>query len=233
MADRGRRKRSRGAGRSPSPPRPRARRPDPSEDRAQGSGPDHGLNITTLVLRAAFMDASVYAQIRAHSATLLWSIGVVLAVAVLYSIGLRGVEPAFLRGEHPVLWFVLRLDIVVIGWLLWGCIAKLFGGWVFRGDASFSQILRALGIATAPSCLLAFQEIDVPLMGQTVGEALWLFGLLWTLAIGTQAVKETMRLNWFQAILPGFLGWIVAWPLMLNFVLYSASAIPVDAAPAG
>ena len=237
MADRGRRKRSRGAGRPGSPPKPRARRQEPSAGRPEGPAPDHGLNVTTLVLRAAFMDASVYQEIRANRATLLWSIGVVIAVGVLIAIGQRGVELGLLRDQHPILWFVLRVDIVVIGWLLWAGVAKLFGGWVFRGDASFSQLLRALGIATAPAVLLAFSEIDLPLMGQTVGEALWLFGLLWTLAIGTQAVKETMRLNWLQAILPGFLGWIIAWLLMLNFVLYPASAIveippPDDGAPA-
>ena len=189
------------------------------------------------MLRAAFMDASVYQEIRENRATLLWSIGVVIAVGLLIAIGQRGVELGLLRDQHPILWFVLRVDIVVIGWLLWAGVAKLLGGWVFRGEASFSQLLRALGIATAPAALLAFSEIDLPLMGQTVGEALWLFGLLWTLAIGTQAVKETMRLNWLQALLPGFMGWIVAWLLMLNFVLYPASAIveippPDDGAPA-
>ena len=224
MAGRTRKRRSRGAHRAGASPAPKERGPKSSE-------PDDATNITTLVLRAAFMDAAVYEVIRNQRGATLWSIGVVLAIGVLFAIGQRTVEPGLLEGQHPVLWFVLRLDLIVIGWLLWSAIAMLFGRWAFRGEASFSQVLRALGIASAPAALLAFREINTPLAGQTIGQALWLFGLLWTLAIGTQAIKETMRLNWFQAVVPGALGWIVGWLVILNLVLFPASAIAVEDPP--
>ena len=177
------------------------------------------------------MDSAVYEVIRNQRGATLWSIGVVLTIGVLFAIGQRTVEPGLLKGQHPVLWFVFRLDFIVVGWLLWSAIALLFGRWVFRGEASASQVLRALGIATAPASLLAFSEINIALAGQTIGQALWLFGLLWTLAIGTQAIKETLRLNWFQAVVPGVVGWIVGWLVILNLVLFPASAIAVEDPP--
>ena len=224
MAGRTRKRRSRGAHRAGASSAPRDRG-------AKSPDPDDATNITTLVLRAAFMDAAVYDVIRNQRGATLQAIGVVLAIGVLFAIGQRTVEPGLLKGQHPILWFVFRLDFIVIGWLLWSAIALLFGRWVFRGEASASHVLRALGIATAPASLLAFSELNIPLAGQTIGQALWLFGLLWTLAIGTQAIKETMRLNWFQAIVPGVVGWIVGWLVILNLVLFPASAIAVEDPP--
>ncbi len=224
MAGRTRKRRSRGVHRAGASPAPR-------EQGAKSPDPDEATNITTLVLRAAFMDSAVYEVIRNQRGATLWSIGVVLAIGVLFAIGQRTVEPGLLKGQHPILWFVFRLDFIVVGWLLWSAIALLFGRWVFRGEASASQVLRALGIATAPASLLAFSELNIPLAGQTIGQALWLFGLLWTLAIGTQAIKETMRLNWFQAVVPGVVGWIVGWLVILNLVLFPASAIAVEDPP--
>lgn len=174
------------------------------------------------------MDGNVYETIRNHAGGTISAIGVVLVVGLLIATGQRNVELALLTDQNAVLWFVLRLDMVVIGWILWSLIAMLFGGWVFKGRASKTQVLRALGFATAPAVLLSFSEIDTQLVSQTVGQALLLFGLLWTLVVGTQAIKETMRLNWLQAIVPGFLGWVVAWILILNFVLAPASDAPVE-----
>ena len=183
--------------------------------------PERPTNITTLVLRAAFMDPAVYEVIRNHSGAMLPSIGVVVAVALLIAVGQRNVELAWLEGQP-------RFDVSVIGWVLWSLIAMLFGGWVFKGQASRSQVLRALAIATAPAVLLAFRQIDTPLVGQTVGQALYLFGVLWTLVIGTQAIKQTMRLNWLQAAVPGFLGWGIAWIVLVNVLLQPVSDIQSD-----
>lgn len=215
----------------PGAPRP-AGHPRAQADRGRTDAPDEA-NITTLVLRAAFMDGHVYQVIRDRGSTVS-ALGVVIAVAVLYAIGQRTVEPGLLAGQHPILWFVLRLDFIVIGWLLWSAIAILFGRWIFGGDASRSEVMRALAIASAPGALLAFSELNVQLAGQTVGEALMLFGLLWMLAIGTQAIKETLRLNWFQAAVPGALGWLVGWLVILNLALFPAGdPPPEDPAPAG
>ena len=156
---------------------------------------------------------------------------VVLAVAILVALGLRGDELFWLEGRSPVLAFFFRFNVVVMGWLVWSFIASVFGGWIFHGEGGRSGPLRAIGIATAPGALLVFSNIDTPLMGQTVGEAVRLFGLLWMLVIGTQAIKETMRLAWIHAAIPGFVGWFVAWLLLPNLLLFTADGETTQTPP--
>ena len=192
--------------------RPPAARPDDPE-------PEIPANLTTLVLRAAFMDGAVYDVIRKHPSAMISSIAVVLMVGVLIAVGLRSEEPALLRDTHPLFWVVLRVNAVVVGWLLWSTVALLFGRWVFRSRVGRSSVFKAIGIATAPAALLAVSERSEQLIGQTLGEAALLMGLLWTLVIGTQAIKETMKLSWVQAAIPGVLGWVVAWLLRCSLGL--------------
>ncbi len=178
------------------------------------------------------MDGAVYEVIRNNSGTMISAIGVVVAIGLLIATGVRNVESIFVESiffesAHPAFWFVFRVNAVVIGWLLWGIIASIFGIWVFKGQGKRSQLFRAIGFASAPGALVAFREIDVELMNQTVGEAAVLFALLWTLVTGTQAIKETLRLSWVQAAIPGFIGWGVAWLLTINVILAS----PTDTVP--
>ena len=224
---RGRRPRGRSGGserRLRPPPAARPERPDDSE-------PEIPANLTTLVLRAAFMDGAVYDVIRKHPGAMISSITVVLMVGALIAVGLRSEEPALLRDTHPLFWVILRMNAVVVGWLLWSAVALLFGRWVFRSHVGRSSVFKALGIATAPAALLAVSERSEQLIGQTLGEAALLMGLLWTLVIGTQAIKETMKLSWVQAAIPGILGWVVAWLLTINFVIVLASPAAPELPP--
>ena len=228
----GRRPRSgRGQEQGQRPGERRETRPPVKTERPDDDGPELPTNVTTLVLRAIFLDGAVYNVIRNHSGANMSAIGVVVAVALLIATGLRNVESIFLEGAHPAFWFILRVNIVVLGWLLWWAIVAIFGLWVFKGRATRSQLLRALGIASAPAALVAFSEIDVALMNQTVGEAMVLFGVLWTLVTGTQAIKETLNIPWYPAAILGGLGWIIAWVLFLSALMWSPSVEAVAPSP--
>ena len=204
--------------------------PTPRPERSDDSEPEIPTNLSTLVLRAAFMDGGVYEVIRTQPGTTISAISVVVIVALLIATGLRNVESIFLEGVHPAFWFIFRVNVVVVGWLLWWAVAAVLGLWVFKGKATRGQLFRALGIASAPGALVAMSEIGTPLSGQTVGEALVLFGVLWTLVIGTQAIKETLRSGWYVAAIPGLLGWGIAWVVLLSVMMWSPS--PESAKPA-
>lgn len=205
--------------------------PPVRSERPHGEDPELPTNVTTLVLRAIFMDGAVYDVIRNHAGASMSALGVVVAVALLIATGLRNVESIFLEGKHPALWFILRVNIVVLGWLLWWAVVAILGLWVFKGRATRSQLLRALGIASAPAALVAFSEIDVALMNQTVGEAMVLFGVLWTLVVGTHAIKETLNIPWYPAAILGGVGWAIAWVLFLSALMWTPSAEAVTPSP--
>jgi hypothetical protein len=205
--------------------------PPVRSERSDDDGPELPSNVTTLVLRAIVLDGAVYNVIRNHAGANMSALGVVVAVALLIATGLRNVESIFLEGAHPALWFILRVNIVVLGWLLWWAIVAIFGLWVFKGRATRSQLLRALGIASAPAALVAFSEINVDLMNQTVGEAMVLFGVLWTLVTGTQAIKETLNIPWYPAAILGLVGWAIAWVLFLSALMWSPSAEAIAPSP--
>jgi hypothetical protein len=204
--------------------------PAPRPDGPGDSDPEIPTNLTTLVLRAAFMDGDVYQIIRTQPGTTISAIAIVVIVALLIATGLRNVESIFLEGAHPAFWFIFRVNVVIFGWFLWWAVAAVFGLWVFKGKATRGQLFRALGIASAPGALVSMSEIGTPLSGQTVGEALVLFGVLWTLVLGTQAIKETLRSGWYVAAIPGVLGWGIAWVVFLSVMMWSPS--PESAQPA-
>ena len=162
------------------------------------------------VLRAATLDAGAYRGIRKDPSAVWTSAGVVVSVAIAFGLGFWN-EPVQELGRPFAM--ILRIGVVFNGWLLWSALALVIGRLFFRGQASFTQILKGIGLAFTPGLLLVLFPIPV------VGETLSILGRVWILATATMATRETMKVKWPGAVTITVVGWLVAFVLLPTMFL--------------
>ena len=166
-------------------------------------------------LRAAILDASVYREIREDPSAVWTSAAVVVSVAIAYGLGFWNEPVQELSRPFAM---ILRIGVVFNGWLLWGALALFIGRLFFRGHASFSQILKGIGLAFTPGLLLVLFPVPV------VGETFSIVGRLWIALAATIASRETMRVGWPGAIVTTIIGWAVAFVLLPTMFLQGPPA---------
>ena len=154
-------------------------------------------------LRAAFFIPSVYEGLDDDPWAALQALGVGAAAAVSLGVGFRNETLAAFEGP-AALGFLWAANTVIVVWVLWSLLAFLIGSRILGGTGSFRQILRALGFALAPGVLLALRSTP------DVGGALYFVVILWILASGILALKETQNVRWREAVPVGVIGWFVA-----------------------
>jgi hypothetical protein len=92
----------------------------------------------------------------------------------------------------------------LVGWLLWSGITYFVGTRVFRGTATWGELLRTLGFAQAPGVLL-FAAI-VPGLGWLVKSVVG----LWLLVTGLVAIRQALDITTGKAVLTALLGWFAS-----------------------
>jgi hypothetical protein len=152
---------------------------------------------------AAMFDVPTYEEVEADTTATGQAAVVVALAAVAAAIG-----NAFRGGPGIIAGLVGSL----LGWLVWSGITYFVGTRVFKGTATWGELLRTLGFAQAPGVLMVLAI--VPVLGALVKFAIW----IWLLGTGIIAIRQALDVDTGKAVLTALVGWlamvIVSWVLL-------------------
>lgn len=152
-------------------------------------------SITDRMIGAASLDVATYEEVE-HDTTATGQAAVVVTIAAIASaIG------ALREGGTGVIGMLIG---TLVGWLLWSGVTYLIGTRVFKGTATWGELLRTIGFAQAPGVLLALAFL--PVLGGVVRFAV----AIWLLVTGIIAIRQALDFTTGRAVLTALLGWLVA-----------------------
>ena len=162
-------------------------------------------------IRAALFDSRVYAEIGDDPQSVLRALGIVLVAAIAFALGIRDLAFEGFEGSQAAL-FLVAMMTVFLSWVAWAAIGYLVGTRIMGGQATYRRMLRALGVAHGPGVLAGF--VGTPFVGGTM----FALSLLWLLAAGFVAVRESEGFGAGRAFLAAGLGWFVGRLVLPAFV---------------
>jgi len=152
-------------------------------------------SITDRMIGAASLDVATYEEVE-HDTTATGQAAIVVIVAAIASaVGAWG------TGGSGVLGMLLA---TLIGWLLWSGVTYFIGTRIFKGTATWGELLRTIGFAQAPGVLLALAFL--PVLGGLVRFAV----SIWLLATVIIAIRQALDVTTGKAVLTAILGWLLA-----------------------
>jgi hypothetical protein len=144
---------------------------------------------------AALLDVATYEEVE-HDTSATGQAAVVVALAaVAAAIG------NLFRGGPGLIGALVGY---LVGWLLWSGITYFVGTRVFRGTATWGELLRTLGFAQAPGVLLV--AAIVPGLGWLVKSVVG----LWLLVTGLVAIRQALDVTTGKAMLTALVGWFAS-----------------------
>lgn len=170
--------------------------------------------LTDRMVRAALLDIGLYEEVERDVKATGQAFQVILIVAIASGIG-RSIS--YLFPFHPglaVSGLVGGIVATIIGWLIWSFIAFWVGTNIFKGTASYGELLRTIGFANSPRVLEVF--LFFPLIGGLIGAIVW----LWALVAGVIAIRQALDFDTGSAIRTAIVGWIVMVALNLLLSLF-------------
>ena len=171
-------------------------------------------------VRAALLRRWVYADVQSDPDAILHALGIVVLVGIASALATEDVlgqgaqdpfEPGRLTDRLIGLWMSIVTSL--LSWVLWAMVAYVLGSKFLRGQATYQQLLRSLGITYAPGVLLAAGSM--PVFGGPVATV----GTIWVFVAAVVAVRETQGSDWIGAALSTFLGWFMLFVLLRAVVL--------------
>lgn len=153
------------------------------------------------MLGAAILKADVYEEVEADPRATAQAALVVLVVSLATAVQ-----------DYELGWWPMAAAGVtsLLQWLLWAGITWLIGTRVFRGTATWGELLRTLGFARTPGLLIVL----APVVGG-IGFALQ----AWMLAAGVVAIRQALDFGTRKAVLTALLGVVPYW-IVLALVLH-------------
>lgn len=142
---------------------------------------------------AAMFDVPTYEEVE-HDTSATGQAAVVVVLAALAS----GIGNAF-RGGPGIISGIVGS---ILGWLVWSGITYFIGTRVFKGTATWGELLRTLGFAQAPGLLMV--AAIVPVLGWLVRIAVG----LWMLATGIVAIRQALDIDTGKAVMTALAGWL-------------------------
>ena len=139
---------------------------------------------------AAMLDVPTYEEVEADLTATGQAAMVVAIVAVCAAIGGA-------RGGHNGV--IGGLIGAFLSWLVWSGVTYLVGTRVFRGTATWGELLRTVGFAQAPGVLYVLGVI--PGLGRLVVFAVQ----IWTLIAGIVAIRQALDISTGQAVVTAIL----------------------------
>jgi len=169
------------------------------------------------ILRVFKLDRTVFADVEHDESATTQAAIVVAIVAALSVIGTIIQMLISLVGGNDLNFGSLLLSIIVtfavtfINWAIWSGATYLVGTKLFKGEATFGEMLRVIGFAYAPQMLGI-----VPCIGGIVGG-------IWSLIASYFAIKEGLDLDDTGTIVSILVGWLVT--VVLRAVVFSILGI--------
>jgi hypothetical protein len=155
------------------------------------------------MIAAARLDSSVYEEVEADVAATLPAAGVVVLAAIASAIG-------SVRGDP-----IGSLIGALVGWAVWAAVTYFIGRVVFKGTATWGELLRTLGFAQSPGVLYVVGFIPV------FGDIAKLIVGIWLLVAGIIAIRQALDISTGKAVVVAILGWLL---LMVLMALFAGSA---------
>ena len=155
------------------------------------------------MIAAATLDISVYEEVEADSSATGQAAIVVILAAIASAIGAADKSP------------IGTLIGALLGWCVWAAVTYIIGKTVFKGTATWGELLRTLGFAQTPALLnvLGF----VPVVGSIVSVVVG----IWLLITGIIAIRQALDISTLKAVAVAILGWLA---LMLVIALFGGAA---------
>jgi len=168
--------------------------------------------IIQRVIRIIKLDVPVYNEIEADEEATQEAWWIVIVTSLLAALG-AGIAASAIPEARVGFFgpFVASLVSGVIGWLLWSAVTWLIGTRLFQGQATYWELARTLGYASAPRILGVLAII--PCLGTIAG----LVGAVLSLIAGFFAVREALDLTTEKAIFTILIGWAIVFVLSLLF----------------
>lgn len=150
-------------------------------------------SMTERMIGAAMLDIATYEDVEHDPTANGQAAAVVAMAAVARGIGSAGGGLDALFGG---------VVMAFVGWLLWSGVTYLIGDGLLGGEATWGEVLRAVGFAYTPALLAVFGF--VPLLG-------WLASLaasLWVLVAGFIGLRQALDLGNAKTFVTVVLGWL-------------------------
>jgi hypothetical protein len=152
------------------------------------------------MIRAARLDAQVFEEVEHDLNATSQALTVVLLVAVASGVGraLAVLAAGDIRGA--VLGFIGGVVLAVLGWAVWSYLAFIVGTKLFKGVATYGELLRTVGFANSPGVLNVLSFL--PVLG---GLITFLVGI-WILVAMIVAMRQALDLDTGKAVLTAIVG---------------------------
>jgi hypothetical protein len=166
--------------------------------------------IIQRVIRIIKFDVPVYNEIEADENATREAWLIVIVTSLLAALG-AGVAATAIPEAGAGFFgpFVASLISGIVGWLLWSLVTWVIGTRLFQGQATYWELARTLGYASAPRILGVLAVI--PCLGVIAG----IVGAVLSLIAGFFAVREALDLTTEKAIFTILIGWAVVFVLSL------------------
>ncbi|MGC9349879.1 MAG: YIP1 family protein [Anaerolineae bacterium] len=149
------------------------------------------------------LDRQVFAEVEHDESATSQAAIIVAIVAALAIVGnIIGLLFNIVRGGDfqigaTLLNIVGTLVVVFINWFVWSGITYVVGTQLFKGEATFGEMLRVIGFAYAPRMLAI-----IPCIGGVIGA-------IWSLIASYFAIKEGLDLDDTGTIVTILVGWLI------------------------
>lgn len=145
------------------------------------------------MIGAAKLDIATYEEVEHDEGATNQAAAVVAIVAVCSAIGGAG------DGGGGI---IAGPIAALIGWLIWSAVTYFIGTRLFKGVATWGELLRTIGFAQAPGVLMILGGVG--LIGGLAAAA----ASIWMLVAGIIAIRQALDVGTGEALITAFLGWL-------------------------
>jgi hypothetical protein len=149
------------------------------------------------------LDRQVFAEVE-HDESATSQAAIIIAIVAALSIvgNIIGLLFSMLRGGDlrigsTLLSIIGTLILAFVNWVVWSGVTFFVGTQLFKGEATFGEMLRVIGFASAPRMLAI-----IPCIGGIVGA-------IWSLVASYFAIKEGLDLDDTGTIVTILVGWLI------------------------
>lgn len=141
------------------------------------------------MIGAATLDVATYEEVE-HDTTATAQAGLVVALAALA------------QGISSPTGVISGILGALLGWMAFAGLTYFIGTRIFKGTATWGELLRTLGFAYTVAIFSILGVI--PILGIIVG----LVVFVWGVAAAVVAIRQALDVSTGQAVVTGLLGWV-------------------------
>ena len=160
--------------------------------------PGETNSLVGRMIGAAMLDVATYEEVE-HDTSATTQAGLVVVLA------------AVAQGIASPAGVISGVIGSLIGWLAMAGLTYFIGTRLFKGTATWGELLRTLGFATAPGILYIVGII--PVLGWLASLAI----MIWVLVAVVIAIRQALDVTTGKAVLTGLLG-MIAWAVIVMAV---------------